>query len=63
MRVSRQQMEKARIEIIPMIGDQTIEFGDAQDHEEKFNKLRLFYKKGLESQKFQTFGIAGSTTF
>lgn len=25
--------------------------------------IRLFYKKGLEEQKFQTFGIAGSTSF
>lgn len=25
--------------------------------------IRLFYKKGLEEQKFKTFGIAGSTPF
>lgn len=25
--------------------------------------IRVFYKKGLEEQKFKTFGIAGSTTF
>lgn len=31
-------------ELIPKIGDQVIVFGDAKDMEQKFQKLRLFYK-------------------
>lgn len=32
-------------EMVPKIGEQLIIFGDAKDAEQKFNKLRLFYKK------------------
>jgi cell division protein FtsQ len=32
-------------ELVPKIGKNIIEFGDATDVEEKFNKLKLFYKK------------------
>lgn len=34
-----------QFEMVPKIGDQLIVFGDAKDAEQKFNKLRLFYKK------------------
>ena len=32
-------------ELVPKIGDQLILFGDANESEQKFNKLKLFYKK------------------
>jgi len=32
-------------ELVPKMGDQLILFGDANDREQKFNKLKLFYKK------------------
>ncbi len=35
------------IEIFPSIGNQKIIFGDAQNINEKFNKLKLFYTDGL----------------
>lgn len=35
------------IELIPSIGNHKIIFGDAQNIEEKFNKLKLFYIEGL----------------
>jgi cell division protein FtsQ len=33
--------------LIPKIGDHTIVFGTAENMEEKFEKLLLFYKEGL----------------
>ncbi|WP_221389869.1 cell division protein FtsQ/DivIB [Dyadobacter sp. NIV53] len=35
------------IHLITVFGDQTIEFGTAEDYESKFDKLRLFYEKVL----------------
>ena len=35
------------IELFPSIGNHKIIFGDAQNIEEKFNKLKLFYTEGL----------------
>jgi cell division protein FtsQ len=35
---------KRKFELIPKIGNQLIVFGDATDAEQKFSKLRLFYK-------------------
>ena len=35
------------IELFPLIGNHKIIFGDAQNIEEKFNKLKLFYTEGL----------------
>lgn len=38
---------KGRIYIIPQIGNQTIEFGTAENIDVKFKKLKLFYKEIL----------------
>ena len=35
------------IELYPAIGDHKIIFGEGNDFEEKFNKLKLFYTEGL----------------
>ena len=35
------------IELYPAIGNHKIVFGDAQNLNEKFNKLKLFYTEGL----------------
>ncbi len=35
------------IELIPIVGDHKIIFGQATNIEEKFNKLKVFYKEGL----------------
>jgi cell division protein FtsQ len=37
------------MEIVPMIGDQKIIFGDTTAMEEKFNKLLTFYQQGLST--------------
>ncbi len=34
-----------QFEMIPKVGDQLIVFGDTRDMEQKFHKLRMFYKK------------------
>jgi cell division protein FtsQ len=34
-------------EMIPTVGNHVIEFGDGTDHQEKFNKLLMFYKEVL----------------
>ncbi len=34
-----------KFELIPKLGDQVVVFGDATKHEEKFEKLKLFYKR------------------
>jgi len=39
--------ENNDIELIPRIGQHIIIFGDIDDRDEKFKKLMLFYKKGL----------------
>lgn len=35
------------LELVPMVGDQKIIFGDTTDMEDKFNKLHTFYLQGL----------------
>jgi len=35
------------MELVPMVGDQKIIFGDTTDMEEKFKKLHVFYLQGL----------------
>ena len=35
------------MELVPMVGDQKIIFGDTTDMNEKFNKLHTFYLQGL----------------
>jgi cell division protein FtsQ len=39
--------ENREMEIIPTIGKQVIEWGDATDYEKKFRRLKLFYTKVL----------------
>ncbi len=41
--------EKKEIELIPRLGNQTIILGNVDDMEEKFKKLKIFYKEGLNS--------------
>jgi cell division protein FtsQ len=38
---------KGRISILPQIGNQTIEFGQAESLEIKLKKLKIFYKEIL----------------
>ena len=47
--------------LIPKVGDHQIVFGDAQNIEEKFNKLMLFYKEGLNKlgwNKYKTINVS-----
>lgn len=37
------------LELVPMVGDQKIIFGDTTDLDEKFKKLLVFYQQGLNS--------------
>ncbi|MBN8702412.1 MAG: hypothetical protein J0M08_05075 [Bacteroidetes bacterium] len=39
--------EENEIELIPIVGNHIIVFGDGSDVEEKFTKLKLFYLEGL----------------
>lgn len=39
--------EEKDIELVPLVGDQQIIFGDTTAMEEKFKKLKTFYKEGL----------------
>jgi cell division protein FtsQ len=46
--------------LIPRIGDMNIEFGNAQDIDMKFKKLKLFYKKiypFIDRNKYETVNI------
>lgn len=36
------------MELIPVVGDHRIVFGDAEMMEEKFNKLKIFYEEGIK---------------
>jgi cell division protein FtsQ len=44
-------------ELIPKIGDQVIVFGDAKDMEQKFQKLRLFYKKVIPRYGWSRYNV------
>jgi cell division protein FtsQ len=44
-------------EMIPKIGSQIIEFGNAADVEEKFNKLQLFYKNVMVKTGWSKYSI------
>ncbi len=46
-------LPNGKFELIPKNGIHTIEFGDAQQMEEKFAKLRLFYRHGLSKVGWQ----------
>ena len=43
------------IELIPRVGNHTILFGDISDMDEKFEKLMIFYKKGLTKVGWNTY--------
>jgi cell division protein FtsQ len=48
--------EAKDFELVPRVGDQQIIFGDASDMSEKFNKLIVFYKEGLNAtDKWNTY--------
>ena len=44
-------------EMIPKIGNQLIEFGDASDAEEKFRKLELFYKEVMVKAGWSKYSV------
>jgi cell division protein FtsQ len=44
-------------EMVPKIGNQLIVFGDAMDVEEKFNKLKLFYKEVISKTGWSKYSI------
>lgn len=44
-------------EMIPKIGNQTIVFGDATDAEEKFKKLKLFYKQVITTAGWNRYSV------
>jgi cell division protein FtsQ len=41
--------------LIPSIGDQTIDFGDAADTDDKFKRLMLFYKEAMNRVGWETY--------
>ena len=43
--------------LIPNVGDQTINFGDATDTEDKFTRLKLFYKEAINRVGWETYSI------
>ena len=44
-------------EMLPKIGNQVIVFGDATDADEKFNKLKLFYKKVITTTGWSRYSM------
>ncbi|MBL7833766.1 MAG: cell division protein FtsQ [Cyclobacteriaceae bacterium] len=46
---------KGRVNILPQIGGQTIEFGVAENLETKFKKMRIFYKEILPQKGWNTY--------
>jgi cell division protein FtsQ len=51
---------EGEIELVPVVGQHRIIFGDAQHMEEKFNKLFVFYKDGLKKSgwnKYETVNL------
>lgn len=52
--------DKNNFELIPVIGDQNILFGDVDEHRKKLKNLRHFYEKGYSVtnfSKYKTFDI------
>jgi cell division protein FtsQ len=52
--------EDGDIELIPRVGNHRIILGDTQNMKEKFDKLRLFYKEGLQAtdwNKYNTINL------
>lgn len=48
---------KLEAEIIPRVGDLTIYFGPLKDKEEKFSKLKAFYKKSIANGMINKYSI------
>jgi cell division protein FtsQ len=48
---------QSSFEMVPKIGNQLIVFGDAMDAEEKFNKLKLFYKEVISKSGWSKYSI------
>ncbi|MGZ5246502.1 MAG: cell division protein FtsQ/DivIB [Flavitalea sp.] len=44
-------------EIVPVIGNHLVEFGDATDHEAKFNRLKIFYKQVLANSGMDKYSL------
>jgi len=44
-----------KFEIVPLIGNHTIEFGDGNDYEKKFHRLFIFYKDVLSQTGFDRY--------
>lgn len=47
--------EDGDIELIPRVGNQRIVLGDTQNLKEKFDKLQLFYQKGLQASDWNKY--------
>lgn len=45
------------IELIPKVGKHTIVLGSVENMEQKFNNLRLFYKKGLNKKGWENYEV------
>jgi cell division protein FtsQ len=46
---------ESQFTLIPNIGDQTIDFGDATDTDDKFKRLMLFYKEAMNRVGWETY--------
>jgi len=49
--------KELEIELIPRVGNHTIVVGDATDIKEKFDKLKIFYKKGLSKTGWNEYSV------
>ncbi|MEQ8909089.1 MAG: hypothetical protein RIC95_07845 [Vicingaceae bacterium] len=45
------------VELIPRVGNHRIVFGDASDIRHKFNKLKIFYEKGLSKTGWNEYSV------
>lgn len=50
-------IQNGKFEIVPKIGDQIIQLGDAENIEEKLEKLKLFYKEAMPKVGFKKYSI------
>lgn len=53
--IEQVDIHQYKFEFVPKIGDQIIVFGEAENYEEKFKKLKLFYKKAMTKVGFQKY--------
>ena len=49
--------EQDKFEMRPKLGDQVVLFGDATGHEEKFRKLKLFYKNVMPKAGWRKYSV------